>query len=53
MQVWQEEHKQTSAHAHVFFLFFRLFREKTSIFNILTLCQHCYFIYIEFWVTQP
>ena len=45
--------KTTNKHRHMFFvLFSRLFREKTSICNILTLCQDRYIIYIEFWVTQ-
>ena len=54
MQVWQEKHKQTSAHMFLC-LFSCLFREKILIFNILTLCQHRYLIYmyIEFWVSQP
>ena len=53
MQVWREEHKQTSA-LQCFLFCFPVYFEKTdiSIFNILTLCQHRYFIYIEFRVTQ-
>ena len=41
--------KQTSAYVSLF-LCSHLFGGKVSIFNILTLCQHRYFIYkLNFW----